>query len=157
MAKHTNKNVTPEIIEIARDLIRRTDTATLATVRAADNGPYASWVLTACAEDGAPLLYLSDLAVHAGNIAHDPRASLLYMDAQATGMRLADSRITVNGTLVMDDAPALIDRYMDAHEDARPTRSFADFHLYRMAVESAHLVAGFGEIFSLGRDDLTDG
>lgn len=148
-------NTTPDTIRLARDLMREAPSATLATIQAEGGGPYASWVLTACADDGAPLLYLSDLAVHAQNLAHDSRASLLFLEQSTNEMTPASSRVSVLGSLTISDATDLVARYMNMHKSAKPTEAFADFHLYRMEIDCAHLIAGFGKIVTLAGADMT--
>lgn len=141
----------------ARRLIRSRDRATLATSLAEDGWPYASFVMTACGHDGAPLLLMSDLAVHSRNLATDPRASLLFDGTAGLDSPLTGARATVLGRLVKTGDAALSARYVARHPDAAAYLSFGDFHLYRMEVERAHLVAGFGEIHWIdGADMLFD-
>ena len=74
--------------------------ATLATV-AVDRAvgfPFGSLVACAADDAGRTVLCLSDLAVHAVNLAADPRASVLVA-AQAVGDPLAAARVTVVGDL----------------------------------------------------------
>jgi hypothetical protein len=48
-------------------------------------------------------------------------------------------------------------RYLARHPDAELFASFADFGFYRLTVQRAHLVAGFGRILDLTPDEvLTD-
>lgn len=134
----------------ARALIRATGRATLAT--ALDSGPegggwpYASLVMAACDHDASPLLLISDLAVHTRNVAADSRASLLFDGTAGLDNPLTGARVTVLGTLVRCDHAGLRARFLARHPDAAEYAAFGDFGLYRMAVERAHLVAGFGVI-----------
>ncbi len=128
----------------ARRLLRGRDRAVLATSLL--GAPYASLVLVASDLDASPLLLLSDLAQHSRNIAFDPRISLLF---DATGGHpdpLAGPRLTVLGQAEMVDDPHLLARFTARHPSASLYAGFADFHLYRVAVERGHLVAGFGLI-----------
>jgi len=55
-----------------------------------------------------------------------------------------------------DDAKARA-RYLARHPEAELFAGFPDFAIYRMEIERAHLVAGFGRIVDLtGKDLLTD-
>ena len=143
----------------ARHLLRSLDRATLATrledeAMEATGWPYASLVLVAADQDGTPLLLLSDLAVHSRNIAADPRVALLF---DGTGDRvdpLTGPRVTVLGTAEAATAPRQQARFLARHPGAALYAGFADFKLYRIAVSRAHMVAGFGRIDWIAREDL---
>lgn len=139
---------------IARDLMRACDRATLATALAQDRWPYASLVMTASAPDASPLLLLSDLAEHSKNVVGDQRASLLFDGTMGLARPLTGPRVTVLGRLAACAEPGLRARYLARHPDAAAYFGFADFKLYRMTVERAHLVAGFGAIHWIAAGDL---
>jgi heme iron utilization protein len=128
-----------------RDLLRRADRAALATALA-DGGPYASLVLTALDLDASPLLLLSDLAEHSRNIARDPRVSLLFDGTAGLADPLTGARASLVGRAAVSREPALLARYIARHPSAEGYAAFADFKLYRVEIERAHLVAGFGKI-----------
>lgn len=130
----------------ARRLVRAADRAALASALVDGGWPYASLVLTACGHDAAPLVLISDLAEHTRNLAADSRVSLLFDDTAGLDSPLTGARATVLGRLVRAADPGLMARYVARHPDAAAYAGFADFALYRMEVERAHLVAGFGEI-----------
>jgi hypothetical protein len=114
-------------------------------LRATGGAPYVPLVNVATDHDGAPLL-LSDLADHTRNLAVDERASLLF---DGTGERedpLARERATLQGRLRRSGDPRQRSRYLARHPAATGYADFRDFQFYRMAVERAHLVAGFGRI-----------
>lgn len=142
-----------EIARIARRLVRRAGPATLATVATAEGWPFASLVATACTPEGDPLLLLSDLAEHSRNLAADSRASLLFVAAPGDET-LAEARVTLVGRIAPDTAPEARARYLARQPSAAGYAGFKDFRLYRMRVERAHLVAGFGRIRWLERDEL---
>jgi len=140
-----------EETQLARRLLAGTARATLATALAeADNGqggwPYASLVLVATDEDGQPLLLLSDLAEHAKNIAADDRVSLLLDGTAGHEDLLAGPRLTLLGRAKIIDNPQARARFVARHASAATYAGFADFRCYRVTVERAHLVAGFGRI-----------
>ena len=55
-------------------------------------------------------------------------------------------RATLLGAVEKCDDAAALGRYVRRHPDAEMYLGLGDFHLYRMAVERAHVVAGFGAI-----------
>ncbi|MGH6912636.1 MAG: HugZ family protein [Geminicoccales bacterium] len=131
-----------------RHLVRSTARAALGTVlRDAAGAPYVSLASVATDHDGAPLLLLSDLADHTRNLGQDDRASLLF---DGTGVDrddpLAGERVTLQGRLARTDLARHRARYLARHPAARMYADFGDFGFYRLAVERAHLVAGFGRI-----------
>lgn len=132
----------------ARRLMRGLDRATLATALGSSTGawPYASLVLAACDLDASPLLLLSDLAEHTKNLKRDPRASLLFDGTAGRDDPLTGSRATVLGEIALDPEPTSLERFVRRHPSAAVYAGFKDFHLYRMRVMRAHLVAGFGRI-----------
>ena len=136
---------------VARRLVRTSRQATLATLDVETGGtPYASLALTACGHDAAPLLLLSDLARHSRNIAADDRVSLLF--AKSTRDAIAQGRVTLVGRAELCDDELLRNRFLARHGSAQTFAQFTDFRLYRVAVESAHFVGGFGNIHTIERD-----
>jgi hypothetical protein len=132
--------------ETARALMRDRERAILCTALADGGWPYGSLVAVAADGDGSPLLFLSDLAEHSKNLARDPRASLVFTAPESADDPLDRPRITVLGRVARDDDEERLRRYVARHPAAEQYRAFRDFHLYRMAVERVHLVAGFGVI-----------
>jgi putative heme iron utilization protein len=129
----------------ARDLLRQAQRASLATLL--ENGaPYASLVLVAEDEDFSPILLLSYLAEHAKNLKRDPRASLLIDGTAGLDEPLTGPRVTLIGAMTKSDDERLKTRYLARHKSAALYAGFRDFAFYRMNVERAHLVAGFGRI-----------
>jgi len=136
----------------ARKLLREGRSGALATLMPGSGDPYCSLVNVATAIDGAPLLLLSNLALHTKNIQADPRVSLM-LDERKEGDPLEGARIMLMGTCAKAD-PAVADAYLRRHPEAEMFASFADFAFYRMAIERAHLVAGFGRIVDIKPKDL---
>ncbi len=133
---------------IARRLIRSLDRATLATTLPDTTGPwpYASLVLTATDMDGSPLLLISSIAVHTKNLAAAARSSLLFENTAGLDDPLTGARVTVLGDLTPDNEPRLHRRFIARHPAAALYGNFHDFQIYRMRIERAHLIAGFGRI-----------
>ncbi|HZQ12188.1 MAG TPA: DUF2470 domain-containing protein [Pseudolabrys sp.] len=140
----------------AKKLMREGRSAALATLMAGSGDPYCSLVNVASAPDGSPLLLLSKLALHTKNVLADPRASLM-LDERKAGDPLEGARVMLMGTLAATDDTAARAAYLRRHPDAEMYAGFADFAFYRMDIDRAHLVAGFGRIVDLAaRDILTD-
>lgn len=138
-----------------RDLIRSADRAALATALAgAASHPYASLVLTASATDGSPLLLISDLAEHTKNLLRDARLSLLFDGTGGLDDALSGSRTGVMGRAVPSEDAGERARFLSRHPSAEDYADFADFHLYRVTVDRARLVAGFGRIRWVAADDI---
>ncbi len=145
--------------ESARRVLRRVDRAALATGLRPDVGsgsgwPYPSLVLTALDHDGTPLLLISRLADHTQNILADSRVGLLFDGTAGLAQPLAGARVSVLGRAVPSDEPRHRARYLARHPDAALYAGFADFALYRVEIERAHLVAGFGRIHWIDAGDL---
>ena len=139
---------------VARRLMRALPCATLASALADDGWPYASLVLVACRHDASPLLLLSDLAAHTGNIAADARVSLLFDGTEGRGDRLGGARLTVLGTARPSGAPGDRERFLARHASAAAYAGLGDFRFFHVEVERAHLVAGYGRIAWIDRADL---
>ena len=129
-----------------RRTVRAAAQAALGTLLRNGGAPYVSLVNVATDHAGAPLLLLSELADHTRNLAAYARASLLFDGTGAREDPLAGERATLQGRLGRSDLPDDRSRYLARHPAASAYAGFKDFHLYRMAVERAHLVAGFGRI-----------
>jgi heme oxygenase (biliverdin-IX-beta and delta-forming) len=139
-----------------RDLVRGLDRAALATALPAEGGnwPYASLVLAAVDHDLSPILLLSDLAEHTKAIAADDRVSLLFDGTHGLDQPLTGPRVTLIGRAMRTDDARVARRFIARHPDAEMYAGFKDFHFYRVAVERAHLVAGFGKIRWLSAAEL---
>jgi putative heme iron utilization protein len=138
----------PSPAAMARTLMRGRDRAVLCTALAGGGGqPYGSLVAVAPDADGSPLLFLSDLAEHAKNLAREPRAALVFTTAESEADPLDRPRVTVLGRAARADGDdAALRLYVARHPAAEQYRAFGDFHLYRLEVTRVHLVAGFGVI-----------
>ena len=135
-----------EIGGTIRGLMRHCLRVGLGTIDRGDGGPYVSLAMVAMDHDAAPLLYLSDLADHTANLKRDARVSLLFDGTLASAVPLAGERATTQGRIARVDEPRLLARYVALNPDAAVYAGFRDFNLYRVAIDCAHLVAGFGRI-----------
>jgi putative heme iron utilization protein len=141
-------------VSTARSVLRIAATGALATL-APDGAPFATLVTVATSPEGEPVLLLSDLAEHTKNVRRDARVSLLLVSPGGeSGDPLAGARLTLNGTIAADSDATSRRRFLARHPEARGYSEFRDFHFYRMAIIGAHLVAGFGRIVDLMREEL---
>jgi putative heme iron utilization protein len=139
-------------VRVAKQLMREACIGALASLRP-DGAPYASLVTVATLPDGAPLLLLSRLARHSENIGRDPRVSLL-LDGRGADDPLAGARISIAGRTVRIDDAVARRRFLARHPEAAGYAGFADFSYWRIEIEGAHLVAGFGRIVDLESEQL---
>jgi putative heme iron utilization protein len=137
----------------AKKLLREARSGALATLMPSSGDPYCSLVNVASAADGAPLLLLSRLALHTKNVLADPRASLM-LDERKAGDPLEGARVMLMGRAVPTDDAHARRRYLDRQPEAQMFAGFRDFGFYRVEIERAHLVAGFGRIVDLRPGDV---
>jgi hypothetical protein len=129
-----------------RRLLREQPRAALGTLLESGE-PYVSLAMVAVDHDAEPILLISDLADHTRNIRRDPRVSLLLDGTLGRAIPLAGERASVQGRAVLADGDErLARRYVGRHPDAEMYLGFKDFHLFKVTIERAHLVAGFGRI-----------
>jgi putative heme iron utilization protein len=138
---------------LGRRMLRGRDRVALAT--SLRGAPYASLVLVVADLDASPLMLLSDLAQHSRNISFDPRVSLLFDATEGHPDPLTAPRLTLIGQAEAINDRRRLARFTAHHPTSSAYSGFDDFHLYRVTVERAHLVAGFGRIHWIeGRDLL---
>lgn len=145
----------PAAASAVRHLIREARFGALATLEPG-GAPYASLVAVGTDPEGRPTLLISRLARHTRNIGADARVSLLV---SATGGEdpLNAPRASLVGRIASAEAPQVRTRYLARHAAASGYADFKDFAFFRVEVESAHLVEGFGRIVDVpGSALLTD-
>lgn len=121
----------------------------------AAGAPYASLVLPAALDDGAPFLLLSDLSDHAQNLHADPRGSLLFDGTGDLEDPLTGARVSLVGRFSAREDDSLRERFVARFPAAEIYAGFTDFRPWVMTVEHAHLVAGFGRIHWITGANLT--
>src|SRR5581483_4063125 len=124
--------------QAAKKIIREARSGALATLMPGSGDPYCSLVNVATADNGAPLLLLSRLALHTKNILADARVSLM-LDERKEGDPLQGARVMLMGTAAKTDDRAASDSYLRRHPDAGAYARFADFSFYRIEIARAHL------------------
>ena len=145
----------------AKKLLRSIRAGALATIDRNTGHPFGSLVNVATDNDGSPLILISRLSSHTANLETDSRASVLLATV-GKGDPLAHPRLTVLGRFakIARDAAheaRLRRRFLARHPKAELYAGFADFSLWRMTVESAHLNAGFARAADLTvADVMTD-
>ena len=137
----------------ARKLVREARSGALATLMTGSGDPYCSLVNVATDAAGAPLMLLSKLAIHTKNFLADPRCSLM-LDERKEGDPLQGARVMLMGKIAPSKDAAARVRYLARQPEAVQFADFADFAFYRMEIERAHLVAGFGRIVDLAAKDV---
>lgn len=136
----------------ARAVARACRTASLATTMAGPNEaksggqPYASLVLVAFDHDATPILLISRLAEHTKNLIGNDRVSLLCDGTAGFAEPLTGPRVTLLGRATKTEEPRHRARFLARHPSAEMYAGFGDFAFYRLAIERAHIVAGFGRI-----------
>jgi len=142
----------------ARALLAAESVGVLSTISVHRAGfPYGSVTPYALAADGAPVVLLSRLAAHTKNLAADPRASLFVGDRSAAEDPQAGARISLLGRVAPVSEKDVADartRYLAAWPRAADYLALGDFSFWRMEIEEARLIAGFGEIRWLDGADL---
>jgi putative heme iron utilization protein len=109
--------------------------------------PYASIVDFVPLENGDVAMFLSALAQHRRFLEVDPRASVLVAPSIMEASALALPRVTLVGRAApVPKNESLTERYLARHPDARIYVDFPDFQFFRLSVERARYIAGFGEM-----------
>jgi len=135
--------------------MRGQDRVALATAHAGlDGWPYPSLVQVALDLDGTPILLVSGLAEHTRNMERDARVGLLFDGTGGLDAPLTGPRVSVLGRAERSEAPRHRARFLARHPDAGMYAGFGDFGVWRVAVERAQLVAGFGRIHRIAADEL---
>lgn len=133
----------------ARAIVRGALKGALATLDATSGHPYASLVTVATELDGTPLVLISQLALHTKNLHTDQRASLLFDASGETADPLSGGRVTLIGQMEKTDDAAARSRFLSRHPAARGYADFPDFAFYRLVVDRAHYIGGFGRIVAM--------
>ena len=143
-----------ELAADARGLVRRALKAALATIASGSGYPYASLITVATEASGAPIFLISALAQHTKNLAGDPRASILFDGTSAAGDPLQGARVTLFGKAEKVADEAVRRRFLARHPEAAFYADFPDFAFWRLEIEGAHYIGGFGRIVDLSPAEL---
>ncbi len=142
---------------LGKELLRSARSGSLATL-GRDGHPAASLVSLATDIDGTPLILVSALSAHTGNLEVDPRCSLL-LSPGGKGDPLAHARITLKlraskvdrGT---PDGARIRRRFLSRQPKAALYADFGDFSFFSLTIDGASLNGGFGRAYELAPADL---
>jgi hypothetical protein len=142
---------------LARDLLRSARSGALATL-SAEGHPAATLTSLATDADGTPLILVSALSAHTGNLRGDRRASLLIAPG-GKGDPLAHARLTLKLRAVPvdrdgDDGRRIRRRFLARQPKAALYVDFGDFSFFSLRIEAASLNGGFGKAYELTADDI---
>ena len=142
---------------LGKELLRSTRSGSLATL-GRDGHPAASLVSLATDIDGTPLILVSALSAHTGNLEADPRCSLL-LSPGGKGDPLAHARITLKlraGKVDREtpDGARIRHRFLSRQPKAALYADFGDFSFFSLTIEGASLNGGFGRAYELTPADL---
>jgi putative heme iron utilization protein len=155
--KQVLREVTPEVVAEAREMIGAARYGALATIGPEDGWPVATRVGLALFE-GEPLILVSALAAHTGALRADPRCSLLIGEV-GKGDALAHPRVTLKSRAeeIEREAPerlAAREAYLAANPKAALYADLRDFAFMRLRIEGASFNGGFGKAYALSREEL---
>ncbi|PZN99225.1 MAG: pyridoxamine 5'-phosphate oxidase [Hyphomicrobiales bacterium] len=142
---------------LGKELLRGTRSGALATL-GRDGHPAASLVSLATDSDGTPLILVSALSAHTGNLEAEPRCSLL-LSPGGKGDPLAHPRMTLKlrASKVDRETPdgaRIRRRFLSRQPKAELYADFGDFSFFSLTVEGASLNGGFGRAYELAPSDL---
>jgi heme iron utilization protein len=138
----------------SRALLRRAFKGTLATIDRGNSYPYASLITLATDSAGAPAFLISNLARHTANLTKDPRASIMVDATGALADPLQGARLTVFGRAEKVTGESVRRRFLARHPEAQFYADFSDFAFWRLQIEGAHYIGGFGRIFDFEPGEL---
>lgn len=142
----------------ARGILRNGISGSLATLETKTNHPYASFVALATDTSGNPIFLISTLAWHTRNLETDSRASVLFVEQSSPASDPLDiGRVSLLGMAERVNEPLIRSRFLAKHPSAALYADFADFSFWRLRVERAHFVGGFGRISTLSADEMLIG
>jgi len=131
-----------EAIEVARQLLRTTRVASLATIDPS-GFPYSTVTNLAVEADGTPFFWVAFLALHARNIDLDPRVSITV--AQDGGDAMTSPRLTLSGRAERvghNEIEALKASYLRLYPKGKLYLPLPDTRMYRVRIEGVQLNGG---------------
>lgn len=155
-----NQGITVDrAISDASALVRQGKNGVLCTISKRIAGwPFGSIAPYALDAHGCPVVFISTIAEHTKNIDADDRVSLLVQEDAGSGNTQAHGRLTLVGRasrVTGDDVPDVRARYLSRFPSAASYADAHDFYFYRIRLEQARYIGGFGKIFWLEADKMT--
>lgn len=136
-----------EALREAAALLRGARVGTLATAR--DGVPHAALVTPALDEDAQPLLLLSTLAVHTRQLKANPACALLVSGPATTENPQTAPRLCLTGEARLVQPRPVRERFLATHPYAAQYVDFGDFDFWKIFVQDAQYIGGFGRAVSL--------
>ena len=143
--------------QLAREIIQTTKVASLGTLTESGS-PFVSLVTIAATSPTSVVMLLSGLAKHTQYLNANTSCSLLLVQQGGeSGNPLEGARLSITGRSTKlersDDAEAR-KAFLETHPEAAMYADFGDFSFYRVDIDQAHLVAGFGRIETLAAEQI---
>ncbi|SCA58224.1 putative heme iron utilization protein [Candidatus Terasakiella magnetica] len=129
----------------ARKIARACRSGSMATLDRETGLPYVSFCACAFDYQGQPIFLFSDLADHTQNILKKPSVSFLCEQASQLSNPQAGPRVSLVGEMGKIEEEEVCSIFMQLHPSAKMYANFGDFNFYRLKVEKAHYVGGFGK------------
>jgi hypothetical protein len=98
------------------------------------------------------------MAMHTDNIQADPLVSLFVAQQSLDGDTLSAARVNVLGRILEvpeSEEPEVRGLYLAAHPEAEQWVDFGDFAFYRLEIDSAYYIGGFGSMGWIGAIEYT--
>jgi heme iron utilization protein len=144
-----------EAIGRVRTLLAAGGTAALAVLDVDGGGPFTTLVNVAAGPDLQPLVLISSLSHHSKCLAQDARASLMLHDVIADDADpMLTFRVTLLGQFSVVTADVAEAVFLARHPYAELYSGFGDFSYWKMDVEHAHIIAGFGRAYGVRFKDI---
>ena len=145
----------------AKQFLRITRCGILSSVSIKFAGyPFGSVMPFVLGHDCQPVIFISSIAEHTKNIINNPKVSLMVFDANniknAKDLH-ANGRLTLLGEVELlgkNDAD-LIARYCRYMPESSGYLAMHDFNFYRININQARYIAGFGKMGWLAGSELT--
>jgi putative heme iron utilization protein len=140
----------------ARGMLRAHRYGVLSTLsKKLDGYPFGSITTYLADHDGSLLIFISTLAEHTRNIAHDTRVSLITHQQRDADIQ-AQGRVTVVGNALPEtDREHAGRRYLRYFPEARAYMGMHDFSFYRIRPVAIRYIGGFGRIHWVDREDYS--
>jgi len=139
----------------ARQFLRTTRSAMLSTMSVKYPGyPFGSVAPFVLDHSGQPVILISTIAEHTKNIMANPKVSLMVFSGDVDLQ--ASARLTLVGlaTAIDKTDPNLRARYLRYFPQAESYFSMHDFSFYRISIEQARYIAGFGQMGWLASTEI---
>ena len=147
-----------EYAKPAFELINKNKVGMVSTITKDEDGikPYGS-VMPFILDEGSPVVFISDLAVHTDNIDARPQVSVMVFAPDKEGNVFNGSRVTFNGKMLIVKDEKKVEKlrkaYLAAHPDSEEFIDFGDFNYYKMEIKDIYFIGGFGEIGYVDLDE----